>query len=192
MVGSRLWVYAVILLALLVGGVYGYTWYSNSNSNYKPLYETSGVNVQTVPQHVEGHIENITKPPSKFHGPTSTEEIPELKINVTLSNSSVKIGETLWMKVRLLGKNAYNVKLLRVSIMNSEGQKVYDVYVWLPRRTLTPRTKVPQEVTYNIIWKASKHPSANIEITPGNYTFIIKANANGKEVIVKGIIKVVK
>ena len=96
------------------------------------------------------------------------------------------------MKVGLLGKNAYNVKLLRMSVMNSEGQKVYDVYVWLPRRTLTPRTKVPQEVTYYIVWKALKHPSANIEITPGNYIFIIKASVNGKEVIVKGIIKVVK
>lgn len=192
MVSSRLWVYAVILLALLVGGVYGYTWYSNNNSNYEPSNETSGVNVQTTPQHVEGRIKNITKPPTEFYGPTFTEEIPELKINVTLSNSSVKIGETLWMKVRLLGKNVYNIKLLRMSVMNSEGQKVYDVYVWLPHRTLTPGTKIPQEVTYYIVWKASKHPSANIEITPGNYIFIIKASVNGKEVIVKGIIKVVK
>jgi len=189
--GSRLWVYAVILLALLVGGVYGYTWYSNNDSN-NPLSGTSSTNTQTTSQSLKGHVESITKPPSEFSGPTYTREIPELKIIVTLSNSSVKIGETLWMKISLIGENAYSVKKLRINIMNSEGQKVYDTYVWLHHRTLTPGNETPHEETYNIAWKATNHPSANIDITPGNYTIIIKTNINGEEVTVKGIVEVVE
>jgi len=50
-------------------------------------------------------------------------EIFGLKIIVTLSNSSVKIGETLWIKVRLIGEKAYNVKLLRMSIIESWRSK---------------------------------------------------------------------
>lgn len=180
-----------MLLVFLIGGIYGYTQYVNSSSNYKPLYATSTVGTQTTSQPVKGHIKNITKPPIEFHGPTFTGEVPELKIIVTLSSSSVKVDGMLWMKVKLIGEKAYDVRLLRMTITNSKGQEVYDVYVWLPHRTLTPGAKVPQEETYNIAWKASKHPSANIEVTPGNYRFTIKATVGGKEVIVKGTVKVV-
>jgi len=189
MAGTRLWIFIIImLLVLLVGGVYGYTWYSNSGS----LHETNTVGTQTISQPLRGHIENITEPPLKFRGPTSTGEIPGLKITVTLSNSSVRVGETLWMKVKLIGGKAYSVKLLGLSIANSKGQKVYDTYVWLPHRTLAPGAKVPREETYNIAWRALRHPSANIDVAPGNYTFIVKASLNGKEVIVKGLVEVVK
>ncbi len=98
-------------------------------------------------QPLRGHIEDITEPPLKFCGPTFTEEIPELKITVTLSNSSVRVGETLWMKVELIGGKACSVKLLRLSLANSKGQKVYDTYVWLPHRTLAPGILAPGEET---------------------------------------------
>lgn len=41
MVSVRLWIFAVMLLVFLVGGVYSYIWYSNSNHN--SLYETNTV-----------------------------------------------------------------------------------------------------------------------------------------------------
>lgn len=172
-------------------GVYAYTQFNNSSSNYKPLYETNKAGTQNTSQPVKGHMENVTKPVSEFRGPTFTGEVSGLKIIITLSNSSVRVGETLWIRVKLIGKDAHNIELLKMSIMNSKGQKVYDAYVWLPHRALAPGAKAPQEETYNIAWKASKHPSANVEITPGNYTFIIKATVSGKEAVVRGVITVV-
>jgi len=74
-------------------------------------------------KNLEVSIENITEPLSEFHGPMFAGEIFGLKIIVTLSNSSVKIGETLWIKVRLIGEKAYNVKLLRMSIIESWRSK---------------------------------------------------------------------
>ena len=92
------------------------------------------------------------------------------------------------MRVMLMGEEAFNVGLLRLTIVNSNGQKVYDAYVWLPHTTLTPGVKVPQEQTYNICWTASISPTANVTVMPGNYTFIMEAN----NVTVKGTIEVVK
>ena len=60
------------------------------------------------------------------------------------------VDETLWMKVKFIGEEVYNVKLLRLSIMNSKDRKVYDTYVWLPHRTLASGAKVLQEETYKI------------------------------------------
>jgi len=57
-------------------------------------------------QSLEGQIENVIKPPSEHFGATLTGEVPGLKIIVTLSNSSVKAGETLWMRVKLIGEKA--------------------------------------------------------------------------------------
>ena len=205
----RLWIFTVIvLLVLLVGGICGYIQYSNSVSGYEASYEVSAVNTATVssavahavvsatvstqtkPQTMMGHVENVVKPPLKFRGPTFTAGMPGLKIVATLSNSSVKVGETLWIKVRLIGEKACSVKLLRVIIMNSKGQKVYDVYTWLPHTTVALGTQGSQEEIYNIAWRASEHPSANVEVTPGNYTVIIKTTVDKKEIAVKGNIKV--
>lgn len=185
----RLLISAIISLALLIGGVYGYTWYSGPD--YKSPYEAK-TSTQTSSQPVRGYMGNITSPPSDFHGPTFSGGVEELRIVATLSNSSVKIGDTLWIRVRLIGENAHSTSLLRMIIMSPEGLKVYDTYIWLPHRTLAPGVKIPDEETYNIAWKASKHPSANVEIAPGNYTFIIKTSIGEKEVILKGFICVVE
>ena len=175
-------VYVLILITtiILIGGLLTYIHYNQ---------KTFLVNTTQISK---GDIEYITKPPSEFYGPTYIGKIPGLKIIVTLSNSSVKMCETLWMKVKLIGEKAYSVRLLRMTVMNSKGQKVYDTYIWLPHRTLTPGTGTFQEKVYNFAWKASKHPSANIDVLPGNYTFIIKAIVDEREIYVKGSIKVVE
>ena len=181
----RAWVFAMMSLILLSGGIYCCTQYRNPG--HKSTLETGIVNVQTTFQPVKGH----TGSPPEFRDLSFTGGMPELKIVVTLSNSNVKIGETLWMKVKLIGERVYDIELLRMTIMNSKGQKVYDTYMWLPHRTLTPGSKVPREEIYNFMWKTSKHPSANVEVTPGDYTFLIKATVNGKDAIVNGTIRVI-
>lgn len=202
-------VLTIVLLALLAGGVYGYVQLINSgNSSYETPYGVSTSNTtavstaanatvsakastQTASQTMEGRVGDIAKPSPRFRGPTFTTEVQGLKIVATLSNPSVRVGGTLWIRVSLTGEKASCVNSLRVIIVNSEGQKVYDVHTWLPHGTVTPGTQGSQGETYNIVWKASKHPSANVEVTPGNYTLIMKAVVNGEEATVKGTIKVV-
>lgn len=192
-------VLTIVLLALLAGGVYGYVQLINSgNSSYETPYGVSTSNTTAVStaanatvSAMEGHVGDIAKPPPRFRGPTFTTEVQGLKIVATLSNPSVRVGGTLWIRVSLAGEKASCVNSLRVIIVNSKGQKVYDVHTWLPHGTVTPGTQGSQGETYNIVWKASKHPSANVEVTPGNYTLIMKAVVNGEEATVKGTIEVV-
>jgi hypothetical protein len=182
-------------LILLIGieGAYGHVWYNNNN-----LAKTSSITAKTVShprtisQPFRGHIENISKPSARFYGPTFTKETTGLRVTVMLSNSSVKVGDVLWIKVKLVGEKAHDINHLRFSIINSRGQIVYDTYVFLPHRTLTPGASTPQEEAYNIAWKALKHPSGNTEITPGKYTFIIKIGVGNNEVLLQGLVNVVK
>jgi len=206
------WLLAIVLLALLAGGTYGYVQFINgSNSGHGAPYEVSTASTtmavaastaanatvstetstRTSSQTMEGRVESVAKPPLRFRGPTYTAEVRGLKIVATLSSPSVRVGGTLWIKVSLTGKKAGSVNSLRVIIVNSEGWKVYDVYTWLPHGTATPGTQGTQGETYNIAWRATKHPSANVEVTPGNYTIIMKAMVNGEEVVVKGTAEVV-
>ncbi len=43
MTEARIWIFIIMLLALLVGVVYAYTWYTNGGSGHNSMYETNSV-----------------------------------------------------------------------------------------------------------------------------------------------------
>jgi len=176
--------FILIILAVSILGAYSYMYSNSSNRSYS---EATATDSQTL----KGYVETIVEPPSKFYGPTFTEEAPGLKVIATLSNSSVRVGETLWINVKFVGEKACSIILARITVTNSRGQKVHDVYVWLPHRTLAPGAERLQEESYMFTWKTSKDPSANVEVTPDDYTFLIKVKVDENEVTVKGTVKVV-
>ncbi|RLG61997.1 hypothetical protein DRN84_02690 [Candidatus Geothermarchaeota archaeon] len=141
---------------------------------------------------MKGYIQYATKPPIEFKGPTYEASSPKLIIRITLSDSIVHINKLLWVEIELEGQMAYKLGLLRVAILNSNAEKVYDVYMMFPHRTIAPNSEIPSKEVYTFVWRASKNPSGEVEVTPGKYFIIVKANIEGKELTVKGEFTIVE
>ena len=140
---------------------------------------------------LEGFNQTIAVGSAEFNGPRFTASLEGLRLEVVLSSSSVKIGETLQMKVNLTGPKAWNVGLARFTVANSDGEKVYDVNVAMFHRTLAVGEEYPQEYVFCLDWEAKKSPTAgNVEVSPGSYSFTIALGAEGKELDVRGTIEV--
>lgn len=128
---------------------------------------------------------------AEFNGPRFTGSLEGLRLEVVLSSSSVKIGETLQIGVNLTGPKAWDVGLLRFAVANSNGEKVYDVYVAMLHRTLAIGEEYPQEYVFHLDWEAKKSPIAgNVEVSPGSYSFTMTLEVEGKELDVRGTIEV--
>jgi len=135
--------------------------------------------------------QTITVITAEFNGPRFTGSLEGLRLEVALSSSSVKMGETLQMRVNLTGPKAWNVGLLRFAVTNSNGEKVYDVYIALLHRTLAIGEEYPQEDVFYLDWEAKKSPTAgNVEVSPGSYSFTMALEVEGKELDVRGTIEV--
>lgn len=144
-----------------------------------------------LPLDILENAEVITIVSAEFNGPRFTGSLEGLRLEVVLSSSSVKIGETLQMRVNLTGPKAWNVGLLRFAMANSNGEKVYDVYVAMPHRTLAVGEEYPQEYVFYLDWEAKKSPTAgDVEVTPGLYSFIVTLEVEGKELEVRGTMDV--
>ena len=144
-----------------------------------------------LPLDILENAEVITIVAAEFNGPRFTGSLEGLRLEVVLSSSSVEIGETLQMRVSLTGPKAWNVGLSRFTVTNSNGEKVYDVYIAMLHRTLAIGKEYPQEYVFYLDWEAKKSPTAgDVEITPGLYSFIVALEVEGKELEVRGTIDV--
>ncbi len=166
----------ILMIILLSGGIYSYIKCEESRFN-------AGINNQ---QAMKGYIQYVTKPPLEFKGPTYEVSSPRLIIRITLSDSIVHINKLLWVEIELEGQMAYKLGLVRVTILNSNAEKVYDVYMMLPHRTIAPNSEIPSKEAYIFVWRASKNPSGEVEVTPGEYIIIVKACIEGEELTVEG------
>ena len=133
----------------------------------------------------------LPQAPTDFNGPTFTNSSDGLRLEATLSTSSLKVGTTLWVKGRLTGPSAWSISLVRFIVIKPSGEEVYDVYTWLPHRTLALGENPPQEYDFDLAWEARKRSTTDgVEITPGSYFFIIRTEVEAKELGVKGTIEV--
>jgi hypothetical protein len=104
----------------------------------------------------------------EFRGPVASGEAPGLKVAVYLSNNSVKVNGTLWIKVVFEGEEAFFRDYIMLDIFNSRGERVYGLAVMHPHPTLPLRFEPPKNISYTLSWKA-------VNVTPGNYTLAIEA-----------------
>jgi len=123
----------------------------------------SEARVTTTPQSIE------------FRGPVASGEVPGLKVTVYLSNNSVKVNETLWIKVVFEGEKAFFSDYIKLYVLNSGGEKVYGLAMVHPHPTLPLRFEPPKNISCILSWKAVKDPYLKVDVTPGNYTLTIEA-----------------
>jgi hypothetical protein len=117
-----------------------------------------------------------TTPPSiEFRGPVVSEEVLELRVVVYLSNSSVGVNETLWIKVVFEGEKAFFSDYIILYVLNSRGEKVYGTGIVHPHPTPPLRFEPPKRISYILSWRAIKDPHFKVDVTPGNYTLAIEA-----------------
>jgi hypothetical protein len=139
----------------------------------------------------------ITTPPTEttttteFNGPTYTRDLGGGSgLEVDLSSPSVNVGGALQMRVELTGPAAWNVGELSFTVINSSGENVYDVIIWLSHATLASGESPPQEYILYYDWFATSSPTAgNVEVTPGTYSFTLMPS--GENAGVTGTIEVV-
>lgn len=135
--------------------------------------------------------QSFTVGSAELNCPRFASSLEGLRVDVVLSSSSVKTGETLQMRVNLTGPKAWNVNLARFTVANSHGEKVYDVYIWLPHRTLDTGEDPPQDYVFYLEWEAKRNPTAGkVEVSPGLYSFALAFEVEGKELNVRGTIEV--
>jgi len=117
-----------------------------------------------------------TTPPSiEFRGPVASEEALGLRVAVYLSNSSVRVNETLWIKVVFEGEKAFFSDYIILYVLNSRGEKVYGSGIVHPHPTPPLRFELPKRISYILSWRAVKDPHFKVDVTPGNYTLAIEA-----------------
>lgn len=76
----------------------------------------------------EGFNQTITVGSAEFNGLRFTGSLEGLRLEVVLSSSSVKIGETLQMRVNLTGPKAWNVGLAKFMVQ-TPMEKRFTMYM---------------------------------------------------------------
>ncbi len=179
------------LVVLLVTGVGITLSFKGFNSQDTHVTISTGTMTISGNKTINGENRTITVAPAEFNGPRFTSSLESLGVNVFLSSSSVKTGETLRMRINLTGPKAWNVSLARFTVANSNEEKVYDVCIWLPHRTLATGENPPQDYVFYLEWEAKRSPTAgNVEVSPGLYSFTIMFEVEDKELAVRGTIEV--
>lgn len=135
-----------------------------------------------------------TNSTEEFNGPVYTCDLGGGSgLEIVLSSSSVKVGETLLIRGKLTGPAAWSLSLFRFTVIDSNGEAVYRVYAGWPHKTLAPGENPPQEYVFYLKWEAKKDPmSSDVEVTPGTYTFILAplSEWEGRGLDIRGTIEV--
>jgi hypothetical protein len=62
-----------------------------------------------------------------------------LRVTMYLSNSSVRVNETLWIKIVFEGEKAFFSDYIILYVLNSRGEKVYGTGIVYPHLTMLLR-----------------------------------------------------
>jgi len=132
--------------------------------------------------------------PAEFNGPTYACDLGGgSRLEANRSSLSVKIGETFEISLKIAGPAA-DVSMPELTIINSNGIIVYGMTIWHSLgATELYHMPPPQEMEFNLQWKAKTDPMFNVEVTPGSYSFILKVeNMDSGETMVsiRGTIEV--
>ena len=111
-------------------------------------------------------------PPTEFKGPTLTNETSGLKLEVTLSSTSVNPNGYLGVRFNLTGPQVVNASYVELDVFNSQNQQVKGLAYRLGHSTQTPQPG-PQGQIGTLFWQASTDPYFKVDVTPGTYTLII-------------------
>jgi hypothetical protein len=181
-VGLKVIGFILILLAVSIGVVFGFHYYFGGGNKTATFGNLTGV-VSTIV---------VPTPPERFVGGTYTAVSDSLRLEVTISNSSVRVGDVLWAKIYLFGTEG-EVESLKVTVFNFRGEKVDELGIWLPHRTFSPGERVREYGNFTLmLWTLKKISNINMEIVPGNYTIILEATTGGRELDIRIPIKVVE
>jgi hypothetical protein len=129
-----------------------------------------------------------TSPPTEFLGPTLTNETSGLKLEVTLSSTSVNPNDYLWIRFNLTGAQEVNASQVELDVFNSQNQQVWGLAYQLGHSTQAPLPG-PQGQIGTLYWQASKDPHFKVDVTPGTYTLII--GVTGENLTIKTTFNVV-
>ncbi len=113
-----------------------------------------------------------TSPPTEFIGPTLTNETSGLKLEVTLSSTSVNPNGYLGVRFNLTGAQEVNASYVELDVFNSQNQQVKGLAYRLGHTTQTPQPG-PQGQMGTLYWQASTDSYFKVDVTPGTYTLII-------------------
>jgi hypothetical protein len=173
--------FILILLAVSIGVAFGLHYYFSGGNKTATFGNLTGV-VSTIVVHT---------PPERFVGGTYIAVSDSLKLEVTISNSSARVGDVLWAKICLFGTEG-EIESLKVIILNFRGEKVDEFRIWLPHRTFSAGERVREYGNFTLmLWTVKKMSNINMEIVPGNYTIILEATTGGIEFDIRIPIKVV-
>jgi len=114
-----------------------------------------------------------------------------LTFEAKFSNTSVKVGGIILMKLRFIGPDAYSVGgCFSLTVINAKGEKVFDIGYMHSHMTTTPGIVPPQEEIDYVGWKAEKSTYQN-EVLPGTYTLLLEtSDAKGNKLTIREAITV--
>jgi hypothetical protein len=104
--------FILILLAVFVGLAFGFHYYFGGGNKTATFGNLTGV-VSTIV---------APTPPERFVGGTYIAVSDSLRLEVTISNSSVRVGDFLWAKIYLFGTEG-EIESLKVTIPNFRSEK---------------------------------------------------------------------
>ncbi len=113
-----------------------------------------------------------TSPPTEFKGPTLTNETSVLKLEATLSVTSVNPNDYIWVRFNLTGAETVNASQVELDVFNYQNQQVWGLAYQLGHSTQTPLPG-PQGQTGTLFWQAVTDSYFKVNVTPGTYTLII-------------------
>jgi hypothetical protein len=129
-----------------------------------------------------------TSPPAEFLGPTLTNETSGLKLEVTLSGTSVNPNGYLGVRFNLTGAQEVNASYVELDVFNSQNQQVKGLAYQLGHSTQTPQPGLQGQIG-TLYWQAATDTHFNVNITPGTYTLII--GVTGENLTIKTTVNVV-
>jgi len=179
----------IVVVAAIVGlsaALFGGIWANNGPSTAE---SPSGTTVVTLVKsgNTTVVLRSVVTPATRpaVVGVNYSAESPGLRVTAVISNSTVRAGGDLVVRVILEGEKASDVSIVHIEVLNSSGQRVYGLAVWIPHTTLTPINR------NGPIWfDETLHIPGDVE--SGIYKVVVEAYTSSGKTSAEGTINVVK
>lgn len=112
--------------------------------------------------------------PLTYLGPTLANQTDLLRLEISLSNPSVKVDDYLVIKFNLTGRKVANASYVQLTVFDSDNQQVWQ----LSSQIRHPSCSCQNQTQFDgsLYWQAKTNPSSNVNILPGNYTLLIEVS----------------
>ena len=110
--------------------------------------------------------------PLKYNGPTLANQTDLLKLEISLSNPSVKVDDYLVIKFNLTGRKVANASYVQLTVFDSKNQQVWQLSSQIIHSSCSCQNQT--QFDGSLYWQAKTNPSSDINIVPGDYTLVIE------------------